>query len=350
MSVQHSQFVQIGAQSTKTNLHNNLESPKNDDEQACVGARHTGVLSKHSKAFSPSYRAVDAEEEARKRQGRLVLAARSGDFRRTVDAVAEGADVHATNLKGQTPMMLAASSYYRDNATEGDQAPTAGGALDTLSFIIDARAAIEAKDEKGWTAILHACRNNEQKSVELLLAKGASIKAKAADGKTALMLSVMERADALVLYLIKRKAQIEKRDENGWSLLFYACQEARRELVKTLLEKRANAKDKAKDGTTPLMVTACNGNLRIGQALLKNGATVNSKSAQGMTALMFALQNGKEAFGTWLLDEDADVSTRNQDGFLAMDIAEKMGMNLMKNQLDLKGRTQQEKGRSHAED
>jgi len=341
-----SQFGQLAAKSMNNNVAVPEEHEENDDGLAEAGARMRGVLSKHSKNFSCSDRAVDAESEVRRRQSRLIQAARAGDFKRTVDAVSEGADIHATNLRGQTPLMLASSSYRTgtDDPKDGDKAALTGGTQETIKFIIDAKADIEAKDEAGWTAILHACRSNQQKSVEFLLGKGSSIKARATDGKTALMLSAMESADALVLYLIKQKAQIEKKDEEGWSVLLYACQEGRRDLVKVLLDKGANAKEKAKDGTTPLMVTAGNGNLRVGKMLVKRGAMINLKSAQGMTALMLALQSSQEEFATWLLEENADVSIKNQEDLQAIDIAEMMGMTSMKNQLEMKGRIQSEEG------
>merc|ERR1719443_350215 len=126
--------------------------------------------------------------------------ARSGDFKATVDAISDGADVHFKNLRGITALMLAASSDCRTT-------------LDALKFLVDSEAEMEAKDENGWTALLHACRNSRQDAVKFLVDSKASVKARATDGKTVLMLAAMEGADHLVYTLYKHGAEVVKKDE-----------------------------------------------------------------------------------------------------------------------------------------
>jgi len=304
-----------------------------------------------SKNFSGgTNRTNDPQEAKRKNQEMLVKAARAGDFKKAVTAVSEGADIFAKNLRGQTPLMLAAGSKNEGlldpKATkvtpESERKASVGGSRDTVKFLLDAKADLEAKDDLGWNALHHACRNNRQETVDYLLNKGASIKTLTMEGETILMLAAMDSADDLVLYLLKQKANLDKKNEDGWTCLFFACKENRGTLVKTLLEKKANAKDKAKDGTTPLMLSASTGNVRSGKLLHKKGANLNATTARGVTALMIALQNSHQDFAEWLLEENASVAEESQDGLMAIDIAIMQGMTLMKNALDMKLRQQTE--------
>ncbi len=77
--------------------------------------------------------------------------------------IAAGADPSAPFLSnGETPLMVAARS----------------GNLDTLKVLLDAGAAIEAKDTlRGTTALIWAAEQNHAKVVSLLLSRGADPKA-----------------------------------------------------------------------------------------------------------------------------------------------------------------------------
>mmetsp|Transcript_122347 Transcript_122347/g.228649 ORF Transcript_122347/g.228649 Transcript_122347/m.228649 type:complete len:348 (+) Transcript_122347:96-1139(+) len=293
-------------------------------EDAGNATSRSGILAKNQKVFNVA-RVADEASELRKLQDRLVQASRAGDFKKVVDAVAEGADVHSKTLRGQSPLMLASGSHSK-------------GAKESVSFLVDTMADIEAKDESGWTPLLHACRNNQQEIVSYLLETNASLKARTNDGKTAVMLAAMDSADSLVISLVQRKAQIDKKDERGWSVLFFACEDGRHDLVKWLLKKQANARDKSKDNTTPLMVAAENGSKKIGQKLAKKNGNINARNVQGNTALMISLRAQKEEFAEWLLEEGADVTARNGDDEDALDIADMLGMHSIKNKLEMKAR------------
>jgi ankyrin repeat protein len=290
-----------------------------DDAHARFGLRS------HTRGFDPNRREEDATAEFRKRQDRLIQAARAGKYKMTVESVADGADIHCTTLRGQTPLMLCAGSHSKE-------------ALDTMKFLVEAMADVEAKDEAGWTPLLHSCRNNQNDIVNYLLECGASLKARSTDGKTAVMLAAMDSADQLVMSLLTKKAQIDKKDENGWSVLFFACQDGRHDLVKWLLKKQANTRDKAKDSTTPLMVAAENGSKKIGMKLFKKLANINARNVQGNTALMLSLRAQKEEFADWLVDAHADVTAKNADDEDALEIADMLGMHSIKNKLEMKAR------------
>lgn len=229
---------------------------------------------------------------------KLMAAAREGNYRKLLVAVSEGADVRCTTLRKQTPLMLLSAV---------DKA----GALESMAFLLDVvLAEIEAKDDLGWTPLMHACRNGSKDTVALLLDRKASVKVRALDGRTAPMLSTMEGCTNITCELIKQQAPIDKRDAQGWTVLCFACQIGLFDLVRHLLHKRANAKDKARDGTSTVMITAESGNTKIGALLLESGASLNVMNATGHTALLMAIRAHKELYADWLLDEDVDPTTK----------------------------------------
>jgi len=256
-------------------------------------------------------------------QDKLFQAAREGSFKKCVEAIGQGADVHAKTLRGQNALMLAASSNTK-------------GTLDTMRFLMDTLSDLEAKDDSGWTPLLHACRNNQSEASQLLLDRGSSIKARASDGKTAVMLAAMDGGEALVMDLVSKSAPLDKKDDRGWSVLFVACEDGRHELVKWLLKKQANAKEKSKEGLTTLMVAAESGNKRIGSQLLKKSANLNSRNSDGSTALILSIKSQKEDYASWLLDEDADVSLKNNAEEDALEVSEQMGMSQLKSKIEMK--------------
>lgn len=296
-----------------------------------------GVLGKHGTRFAhasisnPGSVVHDDQTISRKVQEQLSQAARSGDFKRAVDAVADGADVMYRDVRGQDAMMFVAASSGK-------------GTTECLKFLVQSESDLEAKDENGWTPILHACRNNRPETVKFLLDSNASIKARANDGKTCLMLATMEGADSLVMTLVKSQAQVDKKDEGGWSVLFYACRDGRKDLVRWLLDHSANAREKAKDGSTPLMVAGQDGNVKIGRMLVKKGASINAKKISGDTALMMCLKERNEEYAKWLLEDCAEVGAKNQENITAIDIADSLEMTSMKNKLEIMHRRDIQEG------
>lgn len=290
---------------------------------AKVGARFRGALNKAGKNFNVGKPNIaDIATQARRRQEKLWAASRSGNFNGVVDAVADGAEVDRPNLRGQTALMFVAATQSKEG-------------LEVMKFLLDAASNIEAKDENGWTPLLHCSRNGRLENVKFLLDHGASVKVKATDGKTVLMLSAMDGADQLVMHLVKAKAQIDKKDEDGWTVLCYAARDKRRDLVKWLLDRTANPKERTKDGTTPLCIAAETGDVKVGKMLIKKGAHVNAKTSHGLTPLMYCLREHHEDFAKWLLEEMCDVGIKNHDGQTAIDLAEDLGMTAMRGRLEM---------------
>jgi ankyrin repeat protein len=113
----------------------------------------------------------------------LIDAARQGNVKEVERLLEAGADVNATNERGETVLMRAAEH----------------GQTEACAFLIAKGADVNAKIEKtrgwaGWTALMRAARNGRTRTCALLIGNCADMGAKAENGdyagETALTLAV----------------------------------------------------------------------------------------------------------------------------------------------------------------
>jgi len=245
---------------------------------------------------------------------RLFHAAREGSYKKLLLAISSGADVNKRNVRAQTSVMLVATSHGESK-------------LEALRFLVDVGGCnLEAVDDMGWTALMHASRNNQKESVALLLERRATVKHKATDGKTAVMLAAMEGATGLVAELVAHHAAPDRRDESGMSALCYASETGRADLVAWLLQKHADPKKSTNDGSTTLHIAAHFGHVQIAKILLKGNASLNAKDVHHATPLILALKAHREDFGEWLMAQGVEVADKTKSGEDAVSIAQAFGM------------------------
>ena len=99
------------------------------------------------------------------------------EFMETVQILLKhGANAGHQNKKGLTPLMKAAE------LSDGDAAVI-------MQHLLEGGVALDAKDNEGRTALMHACIGGSQKTRELLLDSGATIEAQDDLGDTALIIA-----------------------------------------------------------------------------------------------------------------------------------------------------------------
>lgn len=280
---------------------------------------------------------IEAEEASRRLQNRFLDAARAGHFRGVVEGLAEGVDLNCGTARGQTALMLAASSRGQSS-------------LQIISFLLECQVQLEAVDQLGWTALHHACRNDMSEAAELLLHSRADVRANSLDGQNSAMLAAAECGDDLVMRIVDCKVEVDRSDRRGYTLLFCACEHGREELVKWLLKRKANPNARAKDKSTCMMLAAERGHLKICKALANKHADANAKSVMGNSPLLLSVLNAQEAVARYLLNIQADCNVRNQDGISALDAAAKMKLGPLKSLLDVLTRKSQERGGEEEEE
>ncbi|MDD5454971.1 MAG: ankyrin repeat domain-containing protein [Candidatus Ratteibacteria bacterium] len=104
--------------------------------------------------------------------------------------IENGADINAKDNKGNTALMMASIT----------------GQTDTVKLLIDKGTDVNAKNNNGITALMLASGTN---TVKLLIEKGADVNIKANDSYTALKIA-SERGDTAIIELLKQAGAKEK--------------------------------------------------------------------------------------------------------------------------------------------
>jgi ankyrin repeat protein len=212
----------------------------------------------------------------------------------------------------------------------------------------------------GWTALHHAARQRDGKTLALLLKAGAPVNAQAKNGDTALCVAVSEgypsnvadllaaRADAtlvcrdgrtalhestgrageprpsIVTVLLKAGARPDAVDAAGETALFLAAGRAQGLAnVEVLLSASAKPDIAARNGRAPLHEAVAAGNRPIAEALLRAGAAASPKDAEGDTPLHLAARQDTVEMLELLLKHGADPKARNRLGDTPLDTAHK---------------------------
>ena len=128
------------------------------------------------------------------------------------------------------------------------------GTLDSLTFLIDKGADVNAKNRRGSTPLFWAL--HDESKVRLLIARGAAVAIKQVEGRTPVY-------QAAVL-------------GNGYAVL------------RLLLENGGDPNVATLNGLTPLNAAALRGDVDAMRLLIDKGAHVDAKNGAGATALMGA--------------------------------------------------------------
>ena len=140
-----------------------------------------------------------------------------------------GADVHAPNTRGRTPLHVAARRGAADTARllldhgAAAAARDGGGATplhhcgdrDTCALLLAAGAELEAADSEGRTPLHGAAWGGRLEVARALLEAGAGVNAANDRGQRPLHLATMRGWRGLVLLLLQRGAEVAARDSCG---------------------------------------------------------------------------------------------------------------------------------------
>ena len=172
-----------------------------------------------------------------------------------------------------------------------------------MSLLVDLGADVNAKDDKGSTALIEASYRGDRETVSALVEIGADMNAKDNYGNTALII---------------------------------ASHEGYTDTVSILLKNGADVNEITKDGSTALMRASGEGHSETVSVLLKNGADLHAKDNNENTCLACAVSSNpyggvsEVALAKTieiLLDAGADLNEIKKTSFaLLYDIRERIRM------------------------
>src|SRR6185503_551080 len=202
----------------------------------------------------------------------------------------------------------------------------AARAHDTLAInaFIDGGININAqnKADDGRTALIAAAARGDLEVVNVLVQRGADVNVKDDKGYTALLHALAARYDQVSDVLVKQpNLDPNARGLNGATALSSYVWREQRDAVAKLLERGADVNAQDNDGDAPLHGAAQSGNVEIIDLLLARGAKVDLKNKQGGTPLMWAAVFGHEDAARRLLERGADPSLKDNEGMTARDWA-----------------------------
>lgn len=225
--------------------------------------------------------------------------------------IAHGADPEAADVNGETPRGLALEHLalerwldWRDwprpaRALRAEDLPAAAvaGALPSVERLLELGFPVDARDERGATALLRACGNGHAAVVERLLDAGADATLAAHSGATPLVAAVSARQTGVIAVLLGRGVVVDQRLPNAATALMVAAALGHAEIVEVLLGAGADVNAVDDDGRNALHAAAQfsfehNDSLRarrLFDTLLKHGADVNRTDATGATPLLLLL-------------------------------------------------------------
>lgn len=185
------------------------------------------------------------------------------------------------------------ATFDIQNWQEGTLAITGPGTQWRIEYFLPPTASDAAPVEAHadfTDAMKAAARRGAVSRLKNMIGRGADINAANEYGSTALMHAIHANQPETALWLIREGADISQKANNGLTALLVAAKHDQLQLtvVDELLKRGANPNDANEDGTTALMLSAMKGHMEVVQRLLDHGADPSIRNRHGITAADYA--------------------------------------------------------------
>ncbi|HEX7181180.1 MAG TPA: ankyrin repeat domain-containing protein [Thermoanaerobaculia bacterium] len=173
---------------------------------------------------------------------------------------------------------------------------------------------LEARDERGRTALLEAAEKGQAAMVGALLAAGASSEVRALNGDTALKLAAASGSRPALAMLVEHTERDEAADT---AALLAAAERGHAAAVGLLVEKTDARINGIGTGRVPLVVAAARGHFQVVATLLELKADIDKRAANGQTALTAARLHGHQQIVAFLEGHGAQATAGDVDLLVA---------------------------------
>jgi ankyrin repeat protein len=232
---------------------------------------------------------VNAKDEGG--QTPLHLAAFWGHKQIAAQLIAKGADVNAKTNNGETPLDKATNPDNPNdteatadllrkhggntgdwlNADKSIHSAARAGHIEAVKQHLAAGADVNAKLDRGYTALHYAAHEGHKEIAQLLIGAGADVNAKDDDGHAPLTQAAIDGHKKIVELLIGAGADVNATDEVGRTPLLFASANGHKEIVELLIGAGADVNAMDDNGDTPLDVAIEFRHPQIADLLRKHG-------------------------------------------------------------------------------
>ena len=279
----------------------------------------------------------------RSREGSLLhVAIEEGYQDIALALLAAGADVHAKDSNGWTPLGLACFMGFEkvvQALIDRGSRVNEGAGLDRTPLMLAAnwnniamsmcllRAGASCEGLSHWQVdclLHHACIKGELSAARTLLKNGCSVSILSKKKQEELLRHACHEGDVFVARILLKNGcsvSILSTEEREW-FLYHVCREGDVILVEALLASDCNMNCAYSTGYTPLMVATEEGHEEVLKKLILAGANIGMQDASGDTALHLAASGNNIQCGILLAEGGASVRTKNKISQTPLDLAE----------------------------
>ncbi|XP_016848694.1 CARD- and ANK-domain containing inflammasome adapter protein [Anolis carolinensis] len=286
------------------------------------------------------------EVKDQKERTPLHRAAKEGHGKAVNMLLQAGADMYTLAQEGKTPLHLANQNNHthilksileeeaRRHKNQHNFLHMAAlrNDSDLVKMLLKSGALLEAKDERGQTALGYAVSRGFKKTVKVLLEAGAKVDSSIIDVAfnsnnqslfrllleyankmspetmvSALFKAVEQNLHGIVAALIERGIDINAHNEMQYTPLLVACEMGKMESAKILIEKGASLKEKTPDSSSALHLAVQAGSTSIAKMLLHKGMDPNIMSQRDQSPLHVAAFHNKGALVDVLIEGGAKI-------------------------------------------
>jgi len=254
----------------------------------------------------------NASIDARNKAGdtSLTIAVNQNEEEAGLLLLSRGADIFASNARGESPLFLTFPSAERRNST-------------LRQWMLNPQT-LSARDGLGNTALHYTAQWRFDSWIPVLVKMGANIEAANATGETPLFAAVKQDSPSTIKALIDNGGSLFARDTLGNSLLHAAVRWHAINGAQTLLDRGLDINCHALNGKTPLHDSIRWWMPDMEALLLRRGADIEVRDAEGNTPFMEAVLAGNTSSMEQLARRGADTKTRNFNGDTALHITASM--------------------------
>merc|ERR1711934_1010877 len=205
----------------------------------------------------------------------------------------EGRLIAMKDNEGNTPLHCAAMPPIRD---------------EVLAHLLENGAQVNAKNNRGETAILFAAKAGVTSSIKFLCERGADPSIAANNGMTPLHEVAFRKNSEAVEFLLKQSSvNHEAVTSDGETPLALACAGGDEQCIQMLIAKGANINKGC------LHAAARCGRDQVVEMLLERGADINALDDKGRTPLICAVEANEPEMVKFLCSKRANITIKYKD-------------------------------------